>query len=111
MGRLVEQLKKQGGGTDARKALPQELRVGRAWPDFWYRGCVGAGQADRAETLALGTALASIASGDPRLGRRHPERVERLHHLQDLSGTAAWQSVRPLRHGARWNCRLCLRQS
>ena len=72
---------------------------------------VGTGQADRAQAVTLGAAVTSVAGRDSGLGRRYPESLERNHHLQDLSGAATRQGVRPLRHGARRHCRLRLRQS
>src|SRR5665213_3973385 len=65
----------------------------------------------RTQAFALGAGLASAAKGAGRLGRRGRESIRRHAALQSLSGAAARQSLRPLRHGARRHRRPHLYQS
>src|ERR1700741_5596906 len=64
-----------------------------------------AGQNLRAETLALGAAVASVAEIDGGVGRLDRKGVRRHHQIQGLSVAAARQGVRPLRNGARRHSR------
>src|SRR4029453_6084648 len=73
--------------------------------------CVGARKKLRVEDFALGAGLAFAAEGAGGLGGRGRKGFRRHHQVQGVSGAAARQGVRPLRHGARWHRRRHLRQS
>ena len=73
--------------------------------------CVGAGKNLRTEDFALGAGLAFAAEGAGGLGGCGRKGFRRHHQVQGVSGAAARQGVRPLRHGARWHRRRHLRQS
>ena len=71
----------------------------------------GAGQDHRTQARALGAGVASAAQGLRGMGPIGREGVGRHDQVQDLSGRAARQGVRPLRHGARRHRRPDLHQS
>src|SRR6202795_4402677 len=89
------------GGIYELDLSTEARRLYRVWPraQSWHR--VGAGQALLTKTLALGAAVASVAEIDGGVGSLDRKRFRRHHQIQGLSGAAARQGVRPLRHGAR----------
>ena len=70
-----------------------------------------AGKDVRTQAVALGAAVASAAKGAGGMGRLGREGFRRHHQIQGLSGAAARQGLRPLRHGARRHRRPHLHQS
>src|SRR5262245_40197137 len=64
-----------------------------------HDACAGAGKDLRPEDFALGTVLASPAEVAGGLGGRGRKGFRRHHQVESVSGPAARQGVRPLRHG------------
>src|ERR1700722_20345554 len=87
-------------GHYASNAPHKTWKLYRAWPHarscFQPRPRLRAGQDLRAETLALGAAVASAAKIHGGVGRLDRKGFRRHHQIQGLSGAAARQGVRPL---------------